>query len=49
MDFRVGHDIDVRLHETGGLSLADEGRSSGNDRFRTGDVHRLEEEPGTWW
>ena len=45
MELRLGHVVDVRTNETGGLALADERRRRGDDRLSTGDVHDLEEEP----
>ena len=45
MELRLGHVVDVRTNETGGLALADEWRSGGDDGLSARDVHDLEEEP----
>lgn len=37
--------IDIGTDETGGLSLTDPWRSSGDNSLGTGDVHNFEEEP----
>ena len=45
MNFRLGHDVYVRPHQTSRFTLADEWRRSSGDSFSTRYIHSLEEEP----
>lgn len=46
VQLRLGHHVDVRADQARGLALANPGGAGGDDGLGTGDVHRLEEEPG---
>ena len=46
MDFRFGHDVNIRSHQASRFALAKEWRRSCDDSLSTGYVHSLEEEPG---
>ena len=45
MDFGLGHDINIRSHQTSRFTLAEEWRRSCDDSLSTRYVHGLEEEP----
>ena len=45
MQLRLGHDVNVGLHQTRRFTLAEEGRRSCDDGFGTRHVHDPEKEP----
>ena len=46
MDFRLGHDINIRSHQANRFTHAKKWRRSCDDSLSTRYVHSLEEEPG---
>ena len=45
MDFRLGHEVNIRFHQASRFTLAKERRRSCDDSLSTRYVHSLEEEP----